>query len=402
VTAGAHDLLAADFNAAMQRLGPFSAAARLAVAVSGGADSMALALLARRWCLARGGTLHGVIVDHGLRAGSAAEAASTLERLAGQGISAEIATLSLAGGPAIQQRARAARYAALTAAARRHGCLHLLLGHHAGDQAETVAMRAARGARGLEGMAACAARNDVLLLRPLLAVAANALQAFLRDQHMGWVEDPSNSDPKFERVRIRQQAAGRAPEPAGTRQAEEQAAAGFLARHAAFYPEGFAVLAADAAPPAALAALLRVIGGANYPPARAALCGLAAQLRPATLGGVRIMPAGRLGADRLSSDRLGAGWLLAREPAAVAPPIPATADAVWDRRFRLRTTQPGALLGALGAEAANFRRNRRLPALVLQTMPCLRREAGATEFPLPASLALFCPPAPAASHPFST
>jgi tRNA(Ile)-lysidine synthase len=48
VTAGAHDLLAADFNAAMQRLGPFSAAARLAVAVSGGADSMALALLARR------------------------------------------------------------------------------------------------------------------------------------------------------------------------------------------------------------------------------------------------------------------------------------------------------------------------------------------------------------------
>jgi hypothetical protein len=75
---------------------------------------------------------------------------------------------------------------------------------------------------------------------------------------------------------------------------------------------------------------------------------------------------------------------------------------VWDRRFRLRTTQPGALLGALGAEAANFRRNRRLPALVLQTMPCLRREAGVTEFPLPASLALFCPPAPAASHPFST
>ncbi len=381
--------LSVAFAAAMARLGPFGAAPRLAVAVSGGADSTALALLARDWAERQAGAVLALIVDHGLRAESAAEAALTQQRLAARAIPAQVITLNLPAGPALQERARDARHAALAAAARDAGCIHLLLGHHAGDQAETVAMRARRGEWGLEGMAAWSARNDIVMIRPLLAFAAPDLRDYLRKREMAWVEDPSNADRRFERVRIRQDSA---PHPVGApdeRQARERGAAAFLARHATLRPEGFAVLDAAAAPPAALGALLRMIGGGRYPPAQAKVAALAAGLRPATIGGVRIVPAGRLGP----------GWLLAREPAACGADIVAAAGAVWDNRFMLTENfLPGTTLAALGPDAARHRGFAGLPALVLRGMPCLRRAGAVIRFP---AAARFVPPAPAASHPFS-
>ncbi len=370
-----------NFTREMARLGPFGARPLLAAGVSGGADSTALALLAADWVAARGGAFLALIVDHGLRAESAAEAAATRARLAGRGIAAQIITLAVPAGPALQARARAARLAALTLAATAAGALHLLLGHQAADQAETLAMRAARGPGGAEGIAAWSARDEVVLIRPLLAVPPAALRDYLAARGMAWVEDPSNRDPRFERARVRASAPRGVAAPAA-RQAREAAAASFLARHATISPLGYAVIHAPAAPPAALAALLRIIGGAVYPPPAAAVARLAAGLRPATLHGVRISPARE-------------GWRLTREAAACAPE---TAGAVWDGRFTLRAPAPPvARFGALGADGRGIPALRHLPATVRATLPALRDAEGHLTAPAPAR---FSPPAPACPHPF--
>ncbi len=377
------------FTAALARLGPFGGEPRLAVAVSGGADSTALALLAHEFCAARGGQALALIVDHGLRAEASAEAVLTAGRLAERGIAARILPLSnLPRGARLQETARAARYAALAEAAFAAGYLHLLLGHHAADQTETVAMRARRGPGGAEGMAAWSARNQVLLLRPLLGVQPGALRDYLREMGMEWVEDPSNQSERFERVRIRQAGQGLPPAGGEARVAREGEDAIFLARHALLRPEGFALLDAASAPPTVLGALIRTLSGALYPPRREQLAALAGRLRPATLGGVRILPAGRLGP----------GWLLAREPAACAPPVPARQGICWDGRFTLRADPgPGCNLGALGEEAKKFRKYNELPSIVLRAMPALRGADGNIRFPVPV---WFSPAVPVTAHPF--
>jgi tRNA(Ile)-lysidine synthase len=377
------------FAQALERLGFLGAKPRLAVAVSGGADSTALALLTQAFCAARGGTLQAYIVDHGLRDGSATEAALTAGCLAARGIASRIITLSgLPRGAGLQAAARDARFEALAQAAYEDGFLHLLLGHHAADQAETVAMRSRRGPGGAEGIAAWSARNKILLLRPLLGVRPETLRDYLCQQGMAWVEDPSNQSRRFERVRQRQDGAGARAEGGEARAAREARIAAFLAAHAQLRPEGFAVLDAPQAPPEALGALIRMIGGAAYPPRQAALARLAAQLRPATLGGVRLSPAGRLGP----------GWLLVREPAACAAPVAALSGALWDGRFRLgAAVAPGLQLGALGADAVKYRKFRNLPGIVLRGMAALRDADGVITFPAPAT---FTPSVPATSHPF--
>jgi len=196
----------AAFARLMAPFDPFETAPLLAVAVSGGRDSLCLCLLAHDWTTARGGRVLALVVDHGLRPGSAEEARTTAATLAGQGIAAEI--LAWAGpkpAAGLQEAARAARYDLLRAACRRAGALHLLLAHHADDQAETVAMRAARdsGPDGLAGMAALVETADVRLLRPLLGVPRAALTATLEARGVPWIDDPSNRDPRFERVRWR-------------------------------------------------------------------------------------------------------------------------------------------------------------------------------------------------------
>jgi tRNA(Ile)-lysidine synthase len=369
----------------MARLGPFGAHPRLAVGVSGGADSTALALLMQGWVAGQQGAILALIVDHGLRAGSAAEAALTRDRLAARGIVARILTLAgLGSGAALQARARAARHEALSQAARGAGCLFLALGHHAGDQSETVAMRAARGDSGLEGMAGWTARHDVLLLRPLLAVAPAKVREFLLAKGMAWVEDPSNADRRFERVRLREAGGDGVAADAGARRQAEAEAAAFIARHVTLRPEGFAVVAADAMPPAALGALLRVVAGAAYPPARDKLASLAAALRPATLGGARIA----------KTSKFGSGWAIGREAAACAAPVPAAAGSVWDGRFRLDVTVPGAMLGALGDEGA---KGRDLPAFIRRGLPCLRQNGVVMSAAPPCR---FTPPYPLTAHPF--
>ena len=269
--AGAKPIRGTRFAALMAPLGAFGPAPRLAAGVSGGADSMALALLASAWARERGGSLLALVVDHGLRPESAAEATQTLQRLAARGIPARRLVLTgLARGPALAERARAARYAALRAACAEAGILHLLLGHHAADQAETVLIRQLghSGPAGLAGMPVLAALCELHLLRPLLGVPPVRLRATLRAAGVGWVEDPSNADLHALRPRLRAALAdpdGTGPDIAAlcagahragiARAAQEAETAEILAERVALHPEGFALLSpGPGLPPAAFSA----------------------------------------------------------------------------------------------------------------------------------------------------
>ena len=196
----------ADFAQLMAPFEPFERAPIVAVAVSGGRDSLALALLAQEWAIARDGRIVGLIVDHALRPELAAEASTTETLLGRHGCDAEILRWSEAKPcTGLQEAARAARYRLLREACRRRGILHLLVAHHADDQAETVTMRAARqsGPDGLAGMAGAVELPEVRLLRPLLGIPRSRLTATLLARGVPWLDDPSNTDPRFERARLR-------------------------------------------------------------------------------------------------------------------------------------------------------------------------------------------------------
>ena len=348
----------------MDRLGPWDGERRVAVAVSGGPDSLALALLAQRW-----GTPSAFIVDHGLRPESATEAEGARFALAARGIPARVLVLAgLAKGPGLAARARAARYGALTAACRKAGLVDLLLGHHAADQAETVLMRRRRGsgAAGLSGMAALVETDDVRLLRPLLSVTPEQLRAIVAEAGLVPAADPTNDDPASTRVQLRREIGtdrdallAEASRAGQARSASERAAAGELAARASIYPEGYAVLSAGPIGGDALAGLLRSLSGRRYPVDPGAL---AAEPRACTLAGVQLRPAGRAGD----------GWLLTREPSAAEPPVPADPGAVWDARFRVEASPGGTTVGALGPDAGAVRKNSALPSLVLRSLPAFR------------------------------
>jgi tRNA(Ile)-lysidine synthase len=201
----------------------------------------------------------------------------------------------------------------------------------------------------------------------LLATAPGRLRATLRHRGQTWVEDPSNADLRSTRVRLRAELDGAvlSARPEGLARAKaEMAAAAELAVRAAVYPEGFAVLSPGRIGAGALAMLLRSIGAQRYGAAPRSAATLAACLRPATLAGVRVLPAGRLGP----------GWLLVREEAAMQPPVVLADGAVWDGRFRATGRPDGAFtLGALGADAVRFRHTSPWPAAVLAGLPALRR-----------------------------
>ncbi len=358
----------------MDRLGPWDRARRIAVAVSGGADSLALALLARAW-----GDPVAYVVDHGLRADSAAEAGWTQAVLAAHGVPATVLRLDgLGPGPGLAARARRARYSALSAACRKAGLVDLLLGHHAGDQAETVLMRQRRGSGpdGLAGMAALTESDDIRLLRPLLAIDPARLRAVVAAAGLVPVEDPGNSDLRTTRARLRreigtQRAAllGQAAHAAGARAGSEAATAAELAARAQIHSEGFAVLSPGPLRPQSLAALLRSLSGRRFPVGSSAR--LAACPQAATIAGVLMRPAGRCGP----------GWLLVREAAAMAEPQAASVGAVWDGRFRVAAAVAGTTIGPLGAAASALRCQSDLPFAVLRTLPALRRKTVLSDVP---------------------
>ncbi len=342
----------------------------VAVAVSGGPDSLALAWLAKGW-----GPITVLTVDHGLRAEAASEASRVVELARSWGGIAAVLTLTgLDRGPALAARARRARHRVLQDACRKAGLPDLLLAHHAGDQAETVAMRRERGsgAAGLAGMPAVAEAAHARVLRPLLGVPPGRLKATLRQAGLTWTDDPTNRDVRTGRGRVRAlladlDGAGEgvrrivdASVAAGRRRASADAEIARVLAGCTICPGGYAVVPNAPIMPEALAALLRAVAGSDYAPSPSQVARLARAPGPATLGGCRMLPAGRLGP----------GWLVVREAVAMAA---AQSSNRWDGRFHLRGTLPaGGTVGPLGPDGARLRSQMRLPAAVLQTLPVLR------------------------------
>jgi len=183
---------------------------RIGIAVSGGGDSMAALVLAVDGLGAT--AVQAVTVDHGLRAEAAEEAAQVAALCNQFGVSHE--TLRWAGpcGGNLQQAARQARLDLISAWARGRVDA-VILAHTQDDQAETFLMRLARGSGvdGLSGMAPKRTAQGVTWLRPFLEIPRAALRDELRARGIGWIEDPSNTDQRFQRVRARQALTQLAP-----------------------------------------------------------------------------------------------------------------------------------------------------------------------------------------------
>jgi tRNA(Ile)-lysidine synthase len=186
---------------------------RIAVAVSGGRDSMALL-----HCLGRAARDAGTVevwalhVHHGLQPQADAWATfveAACQRWRRRGMPLQFAMQRLSGRPtrgeSVEAWARAGRYAALTALARAAGCDAVALAHHRGDQAETFLLQALRGAgaAGLASMPARAEREGIVWLRPWLAQPRSTIEAYVRAHRVGFVDDASNDDPRFARNRLR-------------------------------------------------------------------------------------------------------------------------------------------------------------------------------------------------------
>ncbi|WP_448951115.1 tRNA lysidine(34) synthetase TilS [Labrys neptuniae] len=188
---------------------------RVILAVSGGADSTALMLLAARWREHHAQTgLVVATIDHGLRTESAGECRLVAQQAAALGLPCLVRRWE-GDKPAarLQEAARHARYALLAQAAAEAGAQAIATAHTLDDQAETVLMRLLHGSS-VDGLAAMRPRSDLdhlSLLRPLLGTTRVRLVATLQAAGLSWLEDPSNRNTRFERVRLRSLLAELAP-----------------------------------------------------------------------------------------------------------------------------------------------------------------------------------------------
>jgi tRNA(Ile)-lysidine synthase len=291
--------LEARFQAALQPLLAGADRPRLGLAVSGGSDSMALLHLA-------GPDTRAATVDHRLRAEAAEEAADVAAKAAALGISHDILVWDhqdISGN--LPARARQARYDLLGTWAKGLGVTHVLIAHTADDLAETLLMRLGREA-GLDGLAAMRERwvaDGVIWLRPLLAFGREELRTYLRNRGVTWSEDPTNTDPAYDRARIRQ--ALDLLDPLGVTRAGLAQSARYLAEARTALTSllataaapmilseapltldwpGFAALPAEARR-RLLATALKFVSGADYPPRREALLALLARLEGAETRG---------------------------------------------------------------------------------------------------------------------
>ncbi len=191
-------------NPAAVALGSWPADLPLAVAYSGGADSTALLwACAARWP-GQTGAIH---IHHGLQAAADGFARHCESVCAALGVPLQLVQVDArhATGESPEDAARKARYQALADAARQCGARQVLLAQHADDQVETLLLALSRGA-GLPGLAAMPEtfeRHGMAFGRPLLGVSGPAIRAWLAEQTIAWVDDPTNANTAYTRNRIR-------------------------------------------------------------------------------------------------------------------------------------------------------------------------------------------------------
>jgi tRNA(Ile)-lysidine synthase len=347
---------------ATRRLDGPDAPRRIGLAVSGGGDSMAMLRLLAPWARERGIAVFAATVDHGLRPEAAAEARFVAKACRDLGVPHD--TLEWRGWNGrgnLQAAAREARQRLLGDWARGLEAEAVLLGHTRDDQAETVLLRLTRGSGvdGLSGMAGERVEGGLRWMRPLLEIRRGDLRDYLRRQGQAWVEDPSNGDPRYDRVRAR-----RALEALGPLGIDAEGLAATARRMAAAREalECYAVREAERLVELRrgdvlidreglldlpgemrlrlVAAALRWVSGSPYRPRREALeaaLAEAAEGRTRSLGGALI---------RSRRGRVEIG----REPRAVVGTVAAT-DALWDGRWRLSGVHaPGLEVRSLGGE----------------------------------------------------
>lgn len=299
-------------------------------------------------------------VDHGLRAESAAEAAGVARAARALGLShATLLWQRDTDAGNLMAQARDARLRLLSGWAQRNDLPAVALGHTADDLAETLIMRLSRGS-GIDGLAAMAEWRDAFemrWLRPVLGAHRTELRDWLRARGIDWIDDPSNDDRDFDRVRARQAIAALGLEvealarsAAHIAQAREalSAYAALLAANAVA-DRGSLVLPRATlrdAPPEIrrrlLVAACRWVTGADYPPRRATLLHALDA----------VMAHGRVTLDGAMISAVGDQLRITRE-AAAACRSPAATDGTWDQRWRLGRVPPGHHVAALGPGALN-------------------------------------------------
>jgi len=348
----------------------------LAVAFSGGGDSTALLSLVLKW--ARGRPVHALIVDHGLRHGSCDEARLALKRAVAMGAGAQILTCQWDGAiptTGIQEKARNSRYHLLAKACQAIGARKLLLGHNQDDQVETVLMRknAGSGWRGLAAMSERASYPvwpivaDLTIVRPLLFCTRAALRRYNRNNRLAWIDDPSNENRQFTRIRTRdiltnnlidkQNLLIMAKASREVLDEEKKEIAEFIQVYIRIYEWGGVGLLAgfNGGKPGLAAEALRYLipaisGHAEAPNVQKRMQ-LARKLRHAdfggaTLGGVQFVPRKH---DILCVRDPGA--VIGRAQIATLPALklPANNPAIWDGRFKLSSKLDTVTIIALGA-----------------------------------------------------
>ncbi|MEO1539869.1 MAG: tRNA lysidine(34) synthetase TilS [Pseudomonadota bacterium] len=360
------------------------------VAVSGGSDSTALLMSAVEWARERGRKLRAATVDHGLRRESVAEADAVAQQCARLDVPHR--TLRWDGSSAsgnIQSAAREARYRLLAEWAHAHQLDCVLIGHTRDDVAETFLMRLARGS-GIDGLSAMAPevmRHGILFCRPMLDLSREELRKDLERREIPWTDDPSNSDDRFDRVRVRKAFAQLAPlgitpdalvhtamRLADAREVVDAAACAAMRDRITWDRAGEVTLATRGWRGLPHEIRVRLLKGAialltpqAYPPRQEAIDGIDDEIGARvpftrTISGTLIR-----GTDENVS--------LFREPAAVAAPQPLeTGQTVWDERWDVvGPASQTLMIGALGEDglreldwrASGFRREALLttPAL---------------------------------------
>ena len=338
------------------RLEVLAGSGPIALGVSGGSDSMALLHAAAYWASAKGrqsSSIAVLTVDHCLRAESRREAARVKREAIALGF--RHAILAWEGekpSSGLAARAREARYALMVEWCRANGVGRLFVAHTLDDQAETVIMRLARGS-GVDGLSAMAPEtvlDGVMLVRPFLDVTRAQLRKFLDGNGTSWIDDPTNRDETYERIRVRNALAdlaglGVTPEHLASsarrlqraRLALKTVTVGAMERHVEAHAAGYCTIApalmSDEPEEIALrviCACLKAVGGLVSPPRQSALESLYARLREGAV------PTHTLGGCRISTGR---GTIeIVREPGRMPlKPLHLRAGeaVVWDGRFRV-------------------------------------------------------------------
>jgi len=401
------------FALSMQKLGIGKTRPKIAIAVSGGGDSLALTVLMQEWVTTRGGDILALTVDHRLRPNSSAEAEGVQKLLRTHGIAHDI--LIWEGDKPlthIQEMARKARYKLLLSECLKRGFPFLAIAHNLEDQIETFWMRLAHGSglNGLSAMAPMRMTEGVSVIRPVLSFSREQLRTTCLQHNIKWVEDPSNANKKYLRPRLREfetllKKEGLTPDRLAltvqkledSRQALQVMTNTAFAECVTLHPEGYATLKTEKWKKSPreiqrriLAQTLMILSPKPYQSGFDAIEQTRIELHNQfftgkTLAGCEIFP-GRSG-----------NVLLARESDAAEGQMRIQEGLIWDGRFTVSGFPTESLyIGALGKQGLcelkkNMESSGTLPFKVKRVLPALWQKENLLAVPHLGYYSQYCP-----------